>query len=282
MIEKKNTKNVDPRTVSDFGSEWSVFDQSDLTHHELQIAFEEYFSLVDWGQISDSPVIMDVGCGSGRWAVFVAPKAGKMLLVDPAQKALDVARIKMSAFKNCEFHLGTTEELPVEDDSCDFVYSLGVLHHIPDTYSGIEDCVRKLKPGAPFLVYLYYRFDNRPLWFRALWQISNLARLIFARLPFQAKHFSSAIIAGLIYLPLARTSRFAEKCGMNVSVWPLSFYRQSSFYRMRTDALDRFGTRLEHRFTQDEIQRMLTSAGLEKISFRETEPFWCAIGYKTR
>jgi SAM-dependent methyltransferase len=282
MIENKDLKNVDTRTVSDFGSEWSAFDQSHLTHRELEIAFNEYFSLVDWTQISASPIIMDVGCGSGRWAMFVAPKAAKLLLVDPAEKALDVARRKMSAFNNCEFHLATTEELPGEDDSCDFVYSLGVLHHIPDTYSAIQDCVRKLKPGAPFLVYLYYRFDNRPLWFKVLWHISNLARNLIARLPFKAKHFSSAIIAGLIYLPLARMSLLSEKCGINVSAWPLSFYRRSSFYRMRTDALDRFGTRLEHRFTKDEICAMLTSAGLEKISFRETEPFWCAIGYKPK
>ena len=274
------SRNFDLKTVRDFGSEWSTFDQSDLTEEELQIAFDEYFSLVDWTNITDAPTIMDVGCGSGRWAMFVAPKAGRLLLVDPAQKALDVARVKMARFKNCEFHLGTTEELPVEDGSCDLVYSLGVLHHIPDTYSGIQDCVRKLKPGAPFLVYLYYRFDNRPYWFKSIWRISNLGRKVIAKLPFPIKKLLSGAIALSIYFPLARLSLIAEKSGQNVSAWPLSFYRRSSFYRMRTDALDRFGTRLEHRFTKDEIEGMLILAGLENISFRDTEPFWCAIGYR--
>jgi 2-polyprenyl-3-methyl-5-hydroxy-6-metoxy-1,4-benzoquinol methylase len=43
----------------------------------------------------------------------------------------------------------------------DFGYSLGVLHHIPDAQKALSDCVKKLKLGAPFLVYLYYSFDNR-------------------------------------------------------------------------------------------------------------------------
>jgi hypothetical protein len=49
---------------------------------------------------------------------------------------------------------------------------------------------------------------------------------------------------------------------------------------MRTDALDRFGTRLEQRFTQDEISQMLTKAGFEKIQFSTREPFWTVLSYK--
>jgi hypothetical protein len=51
---------------------------------------------------------------------------------------------------------------------------------------------------------------------------------------------------------------------------------------MRTDALDRFGTRLEQRFTRAEIQAMMQRAGLERIQISPTEPFWCAVGYRRR
>ena len=56
--------------------------------------------------------------------------------------------------------------MPLAPGSMDFGYSLGVLHHVPDTLAGIKACAKALKPGAPFLVYLYYAFDNRPAWFR--------------------------------------------------------------------------------------------------------------------
>jgi len=50
---------------------------------------------------------------------------------------------------------------------------------------------------------------------------------------------------------------------------------------MRNDALDRFGTRLEKRFTKAQIAAMMTAAGLRGIKFSDSEPFWCAIGYKS-
>jgi hypothetical protein len=81
-----------------------------------------------------------------------------------------------------------------------------------------------------------------------------------------------------VYWPLARAARFAESKGANVGNWPLSPYRDLSFYTMRTDALDRFGTRLEQRFSRAEIESMMKNAGLEEIRFSEREPFWVACG----
>jgi hypothetical protein len=164
----------------------------------------------------------------------------------------------------------------------DFGYSLGVLHHVPDTQAGLDASVRKLKPGAPFLVYLYYAFDNRPWWFRALWRLSDLLRRVMSRMPRGLTYGLSQLVALLVYLPIARTAALLERLGITVSNFPLSFYRHRSFYTMRTDALDRFGTRLERRFTRKEIQTMMDRAGLERIEVSPTEPFWCAVGYRRR
>ena len=65
----------------------------------------------------------------------------------------------------------------------------------------------------------------------------------------------------------------AEKLGLNVSNFPLTWYRTEPFYILRTDALDRFGTRLEQRFTKGEIKNMLLDAGFVKIEFSDREPF---------
>jgi hypothetical protein len=51
---------------------------------------------------------------------------------------------------------------------------------------------------------------------------------------------------------------------------------------MRTDALDRFGTRLEQRFTRPEITQMMENAGLENIRFSDGLPYWTAIGWKKK
>ena len=50
---------------------------------------------------------------------------------------------------------------------------------------------------------------------------------------------------------------------------------------MRTDALDRFGTRLEQRFTKNEINKMMETAGLENITFSKNT-YWCAVGFRKK
>jgi hypothetical protein len=67
---------------------------------------------------------------------------------------------------------------------------------------------------------------------------------------------------------------------MNVGGVPLSAYRNASFYTMRTDALDRFGTRLEQRFSRPQIEHMMAAAGLTNIRFSDKEPYWVACGVR--
>jgi SAM-dependent methyltransferase len=273
-------KNQDKNTVEGFGDEWSRFDQSDLPEDEQRLLFDEYFSVFPWKDISRESVGFDLGCGSGRWAKSVAPKVKKLICIDPSN-AIDIAKKNLSNFDNCEFESASVDNIPIDNNSMDFGYSLGVLHHVPDTEMGIKQCVEKLKIGAPLLLYLYYRFDNRPFWFRFIWSITDLLRKIISKMPYGLRYIFSQIIAVLVYFPLARTALYLGKLNLNVVNFPLSSYKNLSFYTMRTDALDRFGTRLEQRFTREEIKNMMENAGLENIKFSNSKPFWVAVGYKT-
>ena len=275
------SKNIDQRTVDGFGDEWTRFDQSSLSDAETRELFERYFRLFPWDALPDKPVGFDMGCGSGRWAKLVAPRVARLSCIDASPAALDVCRRNLSDMKNCVFEQASADALPLRQGSQDFGYSLGVLHHIPDTPAALRECAARLKPGAPFLVYLYYALDNRPIWFRALWKASDVCRRAISRLPNGLRYGVSQAIAALVYWPLARTSLLLEKTGLAPDALPLAAYRRSSFYTMRTDALDRFGTRLEQRFTKARIEEMMIDAGLERIEFSDQVPFWCAIGFKS-
>jgi len=84
----------------------------------------------------------------------------------------------------------------------------------------------------------------------------------------------------VIFLFLAASASKVSRSRVPVDSIPLSGYR--SFYTMRTDAFDRFATRLEKRFTNEQIRAMLAAAGLEQIHFNEQDSYWCAIGYRTK
>ena len=277
---KPRVPNVDREVVNDFGREWVHFNQRAMSESERTDHFDRYFSIFPWHELPADAVGFDAGCGTGRWALLVAPRVKHFHCVDPSN-AIFVAKSNLAHLKNCSFHHATIDEMPISDGTMDFGYSLGVLHHIPDTAQALATCVSKLKRGAPFLVYLYYAFDNRPFWFRWLYQPADWLRYAICRLPFRLKCVLCDLIAIFIYLPLARLAYFLEKRGARIDSFPLSVYRHRSFYSMRTDSLDRFGTKLEQRFTAIQIKEMMSEAGLENISFSQNAPFWCALGYKS-
>lgn len=273
-------RNIDYETVLGFGDEWTRFDQRQLSEAECRQLFVRYFRIFPWDQLPKEAHGFDFGCGSGRWAKLVAPKVGRLHCIDASEAAIVVARTNLRDITNCEFHVALADELPPTVSSMDFGYSLGVLHHIPDTEAALLACVERLKPGAPFLLYLYYAFDNRPRWFRLLWRVSEVARRIISCMPMGFRYAMTQVIAAAIYYPLARLSWLLEGMGLKVDGFPLSAYRAQSFYVMRTDALDRFGTKLEQRFTATQIRRMMDRAGLDQITFSNSVPYWCAVGFK--
>ena len=90
------------------------------------------------------------------------------------------------------------------------------------------------------------------------------------------------MIAVTIYMPFIYASKlvnflFGKKSGDKI---PLSYYSNKSFNVIRNDALDRFGTPLEQRFTKVHIAQMMEDSGLHDIQFSNNQPYWHVIGRK--
>tara|TARA_X000000950_G_scaffold289296_1_gene411694 strand:- start:108 stop:935 length:828 start_codon:yes stop_codon:yes gene_type:complete len=274
-------KNLDKKTVQSFGHQWLRYDQSGMTNEEAKKIYKSYFSIFPWKKISKKAEGFDMGCGTGRWAKFVAPKVGKLHCIDPSD-AIKVAKKKLKNFTNVEYHKKSLDSSGLKNNSQDFGYLLGVLHYVPDAQAAIKSCSKLLKPGAPMLLYIYYSLDNRPIWFQYLWILSNFIRIIVSRLPKFLNFLICDLIAIFIYYPLAKFSLLIEKLGLNFKNFPLHFYRNLSFYVMRTDSRDRFGTPLEKRYSKIDILKMMKKAGLEKINFKSSVPYWTVVGYKIK
>lgn len=272
-------KNLDKKTVESFGHEWESFDQSKIKNESFKV-FMKYFSIFPWYKISNLSEGFDMGCGSGRFAQFVAPKVKLLNCIDPSN-AINIAKQNMKNFNNIKYFKKSVNNCGLRHNSQDFGFSIGVLHHIPDTQDGIKECVKLLKKNAPLLLYLYYSFENRPYWFKVLWQISNFCRSFISKMPSFLKDITCEFIAIIIYFPLSRLVLILIKLGIKVKNFPLYEYHDKSFYTLRTDARDRFGTPLEKRFNKTEIKKMMKEAGLKKIKFRKSAPFWTVVGFKS-
>ena len=272
--------NLDAPTVASFGREWKKFNT--FTDEEIAQSGDEYFDVVDEEDFSAETVGLDLGCGSGRWSRYLAPKVGFIEAIDPSD-AVVAAHALTGDLHNVRVTRASVNSLPFADHSFDFIFSLGVLHHLPDTGTALSTATRKLKPGGTFLLYLYYALDNRGPGYKLVFHISNLARRVVSRLPATLKEWVCDAIALVLYVPLAGLARMVrivlgKKLFEKV---PLHYYADKSLWVMRNDALDRFGTPLEHRFTREAISDMMKNAGLADVKFSQAAPYWHVVGRKT-
>ena len=267
------------RTIDAFGDEWLRFDQSHLSDKEFEIIYNSYFSVLPSEAINLTSVVADVGAGSGRFARVNANRCKKIVAFEPS-KAADLCKQKLSRFSNASVVKSTIEDISSDyEEMFDVVYCLGVLHHTESIRQSLEKVSTLVKANGWILLYVYYNFDNKSRLFRAIWAVSNILRLALSRFPQRIKYIVADLLAAVVYFPLARLSAVVETFGQDVSSIPLSTYRKYSFNTMRTDSLDRFGTRIEHRMSKSQLTHELSRLGFKDIRFSKKVPYWtvCAI-----
>ncbi|MBD99344.1 MAG: SAM-dependent methyltransferase [Verrucomicrobia bacterium] len=271
--------NIDQETVESFGDEWLKFNA--FSEADIQGAGDQYFDIVSPKMLNKESTVLDLGCGSGRWTKYIAPRAGFIEAVDPSDAVFQAAHV-WNDLENVRFTQASVDSLPFPDRSFDFVMSLGVLHHIPDTAQAIKTALKKLKPNGYALIYLYYALDNRGFLFKIIFRLSGLFRTVVSKMPKSLKHLICDLLAVFIYLPFIYVGKLTKALipGNAYLKVPLAYYRNKSWNIIRNDALDRFGTPLEQRFKRHEIEEMLKSANMKNIIFSEGEPYWHVVAQK--
>ncbi len=275
----RDETSVDAATVRSFAEEWKKFDRFDAS--DLEEAGREYFDLLDPETLGGA-VILDVGCGSGRWTRRLAKDAAWVEAVDPSPSVFHAAWVHRDQ-PNVRWTRASVETLPFPDETFDLVVCLGVLHHLLDPEDALRGVVRKVKPGGRLLLYVYYALENRGRLYRAIFRVSDVARRGICQLPGPLKRGVCDAVAIAVCMPLVLTARLLKRALPGSDAYrrlPLSYYHNKSFRVVRNDTLDRFGTPVEKRFTQNQIEAMMQGAGLREITFSDHPPYWHATGKK--
>ncbi len=271
---------IDSKTVESFGDEWTKFDSFDDA--EITKIGNEYFDIVDSQILNKESVVLDLGCGSGRWSRYMSDKVKFIEAVDPSAAVFSAVKLNQDR-SNIRVTRAGVDNIPFADNSFDIIVCLGVLHHLPKTDEALKKAAKKLKTNGYFLLYLYYKLDNRSFFYKLFFWLSNIVRRIVSQLPSFFKHVVCEIIAVFVYLPLIFFAGVVKKLFPKkryYKLFPLSYYLNKSFTIIRNDALDRFGTPLEQRFSKKEIEAMMINAGFTEIKFSENEPYWHVLGRK--
>ena len=87
--------NQNEKVIEDFGNEWTKFTYSNLDEARLKENFDQYFNIFPWDSLPENAVGFDMGCGTGRWAKYVAPRVETLNCIEPSD-AIEIAIVNLS------------------------------------------------------------------------------------------------------------------------------------------------------------------------------------------
>ncbi len=271
--------NIDPDVVQGFGEEWLKF--QNYSAKEIESWAVNYFDILNDSIINKNTYALDIGCGTGRWTKYLSHKIGFIEAIDPSNAVL-AADYLLNDVQNVRIAKASVETIPFDDETFDFAMSIGVLHHIPDTQKAMIDCVKKVKKGGYFYVYLYHNLESRGSLFKVVFGFSEGIRKIVSKFPSGLKRISCDVLAVTTYMPFIFSGRFLNWVGLKKlsNKMPLKDYQNKSFFIIRNDALDKYGTRLEQRFSKAEVIKLMLNSGLDNISVSPLSPYYHAVGQR--
>jgi 2-polyprenyl-3-methyl-5-hydroxy-6-metoxy-1,4-benzoquinol methylase/uncharacterized protein YbaR (Trm112 family) len=179
-----NTTNHDEtqaETALSFGYEWHRFPEM---YEEWEKQFLDYMQ-PHAADFFPGKKILDAGCGNGRFAYYAAKYGAEVWAIDLGP-AVEVAK-RNTASRNVHVVQADLHNPPFALESFDFIYSIGVLHHLPDPEAAFQNLLRFLKPGGVVQIYLYWKPERQPIKAAMLSGIAA-ARKVTTRLPHAAVH----------------------------------------------------------------------------------------------
>jgi ubiquinone/menaquinone biosynthesis C-methylase UbiE len=100
---------------------------------------------------SNPQLIVDVGCGTGRFTGSLSEKFGARVIgIDPSERMLAEARRKGGA--QVEFMQASAERLPLDDGCADLIFMSMMLHHLHDRAQAASECRRVLRSGGRIFI----------------------------------------------------------------------------------------------------------------------------------
>jgi 2-polyprenyl-3-methyl-5-hydroxy-6-metoxy-1,4-benzoquinol methylase len=168
-------------TALSFGYEWHRFPEM---YDEWERQFLDYMQPHGPGFFRGKKVL-DAGCGNGRFAYYAAKYGAEVWAIDLGP-AVEVAHHNTESV-GANVVQADLHNPPFALESFDFIYSIGVLHHLPDPEVAFRNLLRFLKPGGEVQIYLYWKPESRPIKSLLLSGIAG-ARRLTTRMPHKAVH----------------------------------------------------------------------------------------------
>ncbi len=261
---------LDQDYCSNFGFQWQrwrTLQIDRLSGHSLST--DRFFADSEWPPSSlEGKVVLDAGCGAGRFADVAATHGATVIAVDLSD-AID------SCQKTTSVHRGRVHclqasllNLPLRPTVLDAIYCMGVIQHTPDPKAIVRSLPSYLKPGGQ----LAYNFYEEGIW-RSLQIIKYAFRLITPHLSASKNLALSQFLVDLFF-PLTRRLAKIPKVRIINHFIPIASFHDSQLstddQRAWTllDTFDWYGARYEKRQHHEDVAAQLREVGMAAVRSR--------------
>jgi SAM-dependent methyltransferase len=258
------------RTIRDFGEQWLRYPDNEGYYASLELFADILSPFVTTDQIRGCTVA-EIGSGTGRIVTLLLEAgANHVIAVEPSD-AFEILckNLRQSPKVSCLKMTG--DQLP-HDRPLDFVFSIGVLHHIPNTRPVVEAVFKALRPGGQFFAWLYGQEGNR--FYLAL---LRPLRILTKRLPPPLL----AALVELMYWPLVFYIRLCHLLPLPMRAYILRVFEKMSPQKRRLILYDQLNPCYAKYYTRSEAQELLADHGFQDVRVHHRHGYsWTVIGTK--
>lgn len=259
------------QTISDFGRQWTRYTSNDGFYASLALFRDICGPLIPAESLRGASV-GDIGSGTGRIvSMLIAAGADRVVAVEPSDAYSVLQQNTAEWADRIEYVKGPGEAIPAGRD-LDFVFSIGVLHHIYDPAPVVEAAYNALRPGGKMLVWLYGHEGNE-----AYLRFVEPLRRITVKLP-------QPLLAGIshllnlclgLYIPLCRVLPLPLRGYMNNVIGHFSWGKR---YLVIYDQLNPTVARY---YREAEAKALLEAGGFTNVRLHHRHGYsWTVIGEK--
>jgi SAM-dependent methyltransferase len=270
-------RNASKKTIRDFGNQWLRHGEIADSYWTSDALFRDHFpeSCFILDEISGHKVV-DVGSGSGRIIKMLSRyKPAELIAVEPSN-GVELLKTNTATIPNLTILNSRSEDFFVAGGA-DLIFSLGVIHHIPNPEAAVKNIYNNLKNGGRFVMWVY-GYENHTGYVH----LQKLLRPILRILPDRILEKVSFLLTFIIDYYFCFSKRLFR------SRLPLTPYIDKLFSKCpRKEKMyivfDQLNPRWAHYYKQSEVQGLLEEAGFRiELLYHRNQYSWTAIGIKSR
>jgi len=251
-----------------FGYQWNYFDKTQLdSHMGNDLSRERFFATTQWPQIMEGDVILEAGCGMGRFTQIALETGAEVVSFD-LSTAVEANLRNNGDSPRVHIVQASIYEIPLKKESFDKLFCMGVLQHCPDVRAAFMSLVPFLKPGGEIVIDCYQKhtglFPPLKYWARPFLTWMG---------PKGVHRFLSIVIPPAFYLKKAlyKIPGIGKPIGNLIPIGPVShaprlIFTDKVLIQVKIlSALDMFSPVHDHPQMLETVRHWFTDAGLVDV-----------------